>query len=102
MSENEFRFIVVRGFLVEFFDRRHFTTGFGQLDSIADKDGSVIDLWQVGVRQNRQHKATPKSGEGIQHHGLAMKEIKKPVIENHFQAYGPDKTGNASQIGANG
>jgi hypothetical protein len=84
VAVNEFRLIIVSGFLMQFFNRRHFATGFSQFDAIADKDGSIMDFGDKGGRQNRQNKATPKSGEGVNGYGLAVKKIEKSVIENLF------------------
>ena len=102
VAVNEFRFVVVRGFLMQFFNRRHFATCFWQFDSIADEDEPAIDFRHQRVGQNRQNKATPKSGEGVNGNGLAVKKIEKPVIENLLQAYCPYEAGHASQIGATG
>jgi len=86
VAENEFRFGVVSGFLVELFNRRHFATGFRQLDSIADEDRAVIDFGHERGRQTRQDQATPKGGEEVNGNGLAVKKIQEPVIANLLQA----------------
>jgi hypothetical protein len=102
VAVNEFGFGVVRRFLVQFLNPWHFATGFSQLDSIADEDRPVIDDRHEQGGQNRQNKATPKSGEGVNGNSLAVEKIEKPVIETLLQAYCPYEAGNASQIGANG
>jgi hypothetical protein len=63
-----------------------FTTGFGQLDTIADQDRAVIDFRHEGGRQTHEDQATPKGGEGVNENRLAVKEIEHPVIENLLQA----------------
>jgi hypothetical protein len=86
VAVDELRFGVVRGFLVQFFYRWHFATGFRQLDPIADEDKAVIDFRHEGGRQDRQDQTTPKSGEGVNANRFAVKQIEEPVIKNLLQA----------------
>src|SRR4030042_5077956 len=74
VAVNEFWFGVVGGLLVQFFHRRHFATGFRQLDSIPDEDRAVIDFGHEGSRQDGQDQATPKGGEGVSKNRLRSEE----------------------------
>lgn len=86
VAVDEFWFRVVRGLLVQFFDGRHFATGFGQLDSVADQNKAVIDFRYEGGRQDGQNQASPKGGEGVNENCFAVEQIEEPVIEHLLQA----------------
>lgn len=97
VAEDERGFVVVLGGLVQLFDRRHFASALTDLESIGKQNHATVGRKQE--RSKRQDQDTdPPAGEFIKVNGLAVEEVKHPVITILLQAQCANQAGYPSEI----
>jgi hypothetical protein len=98
MPAEELGFKVIARFLKKCFDRRHFPTFLGDLETIGNTDQATAFPHGIEVLQTQ---TDPHFGEGIQHQSLAMKQMQQPPIGLWNQPPSANEAGHASKIGTN-
>src|ERR1035437_11126320 len=81
-------------------DSGHLPSCFGNLETVADQNGSAVYAQDAGVEPEDQ--SAPDVSELAQIQGRTVEEVQQPVVTSRLQTQGAHRAGYAQQLFASG